>query len=146
MVLGTVNAVPAPCPESCTSAICMYSLYCPVLAPHSRDLRSDFFHRPSLPKPLTDCIQTEEPPSHHSFMISLTATHSGGYTILPLYRSINQSISKFTAPASPSRSALSQTRVFQLAFNNQPYCRHHQHHNCHPQPPFLPSTRLITNT
>lgn len=60
----------------------------------------------SLPKPLTDCIQTEEPPSHHSFMISLAAAHSDRYTIRPLYRSVSQSISELTAPASLSCSAL----------------------------------------
>jgi hypothetical protein len=56
-----------------------------------------------LPKPLTDCIQTQEPPSHHSFM-SLTATHSDSYTILPLYRPVTESTSNFTAPASLSCS------------------------------------------
>jgi hypothetical protein len=66
----------------------MYSLYCPVLAPHSRDPRSDFCHRPS--HWLTAYkLRTSESSFIYDFSHSNTFWQLHNTTPISLYQSVH---------------------------------------------------------
>lgn len=90
-------------------SVCIVLYWHPT--PVTQGLTSATAHR--LPKPLTDCIQTEELPSHRSFLISLATTRSDVTQYNPL----------ITLSASPYQNSLhlylcpallAQRRAFQL--------------------------------